>query len=357
MGTLIQVLAFGVGFGALLVWGFCHLMAQHGRVLMRLDALEKQLGEEGLIAPRPDARIGGVPAGSVLNDFCLPKLGGGTVTLHQWRGSRVLLIFVHPECSFSRELLAEISSMPQRVQDPVPILISSGDPARNRRLFEEYPVPYAVLLQEDHEVQSLYDLRGTPTGYLVDRDGRTAMHALVGAEALLERLRPAESRTHAKARGKAWRPVEESQLKRNGLEAGTPAPDFTLPRLDGGEVSLRDYRGSRVLLVFSDPGCGPCMQLAPKLEELHRGTDDVRVLIVSRGSVEANQKKAAELGLSFPIVLQRHWEISRAYAMFATPLGYLIDETGVLSSGAALGGAAILKLASRVEVRTGGSRK
>ncbi len=338
---------------AILVWAFCHLLAQHGRTLLRLEMLENQLIEEGLLPPKPDSKVGGVPPGSVLNDFSLPALSGGTMTLHQWRGSRVLLIFVHPDCSFSRELLAGIAALPDPVQDPKIILISSGDAAANRRMMEEYRLPYPVLLQDNHEVQALYNLRGTPTACLVDREGKTTTHAIVGVETILTRLRPRDECPPRQRTGKRWRPVEESHLNRRGLDPGTPAPDFTLCKLDGTQLSLRDFRGSRVLLVFSDPNCPPCMQTATKLEEIHRTRDDLRVLMVSRGSAEDNQKKVAELELSFPIVLQRHWEISRSYAMFATPIGYLIDEAGVLSSGAGMGEAAILALASSAPVLAG----
>ena len=82
-----------------------------------------------------------------------------------------------------------------------------------------------------------------------------------------------------------------------------------------------------MLLVFSDPACGPCQHLAPKLENLHR-RGDVQVLMISRGNTEANRQKVAEHGLTFPVVLQRHWEISRDYAVFATPVGYLVDAKG-----------------------------
>ena len=55
------------------------------------------------------------------------------------------------------------------------------------------------------------------------------------------------------------RSLARSKLKRDGLTAGTPAPDFRLPRLDGrGELTLSDLRGRKVLMVFSSPGCGPC---------------------------------------------------------------------------------------------------
>jgi hypothetical protein len=67
--------------------------------------------------------------------------------------------------------------------------------------------------------------------------------------------------------------------------------------------------------------------------------------MVSRRGLDANRTKAAALGLSFPIVLQRQWEISREYGMFATPIGYLIDGQGVITSDVAVGVEPILALA------------
>src|SRR6266481_8699071 len=62
------------------------------------------------------------------------------------------------------------------------------------------------------------------------------------------------------------RSLARSRIKRDGLKAGTSAPSFRLPRLDGGELALEELRGKRVLLVFSDPHCGPCQVLALELE-------------------------------------------------------------------------------------------
>src|SRR5439155_9533780 len=125
------------------------------------------------------------------------------------------------------------------------------------------------------------------------------------------------------------------------LTAGTPAPDFRLPRVDGGQLSLSDFRGRGVLLVFSDPQCGPCNHLAPRLEQLHRTATHLAVVMVSRGEAVDNGVKAAELGLTFPVALQKQWEVSRSYATFATPAGYLVDETGVIASDVAIGEDAI----------------
>src|SRR3990172_9625177 len=47
--------------------------------------------------------------------------------------------------------------------------------------------------------------------------------------------------------------LAKSRLKRDGLARGVAAPDFSIPRLDGGRLSLTEFRGRRILLIFSYP--------------------------------------------------------------------------------------------------------
>ena len=117
-----------------------------------------------------------------------------------------------------------------------------------------------------------------------------------------------------------------------------------MPRLDGGELSLDELRGRRVLLVFSDPHCGPCNWLLPELEKFHREHAEIGMVMISRGEPKENRAKVKEHGLSFPVVLQHRWEISRLYAMFATPMAYLIDEAGSTAAEVAVGTEPILSL-------------
>ena len=70
----------------------------------------------------------------------------------------------------------------------------------------------------------------------------------------------------------------------------------------------------------------------------------MQVVMISRGEPSENRKKVKEHGLTFPVVLQQRWEISRRYGMFATPMAYLIDEAGVIMSNVAVGVEPILKL-------------
>src|SRR6516164_1842354 len=76
-----------------------------------------------------------------------------------------------------------------------------------------------------------------------------------------------------------------SRLGRSGLKVGKKAPDFVLPSVAGADIGLHDYAGGKILLVFMQPGCGPCHRVTPDLDRLHR-QGDVQVLVVQNGDLE-----------------------------------------------------------------------
>jgi methylamine dehydrogenase accessory protein MauD len=123
-----------------------------------------------------------------------------------------------------------------------------------------------------------------------------------------------------------------SKLGRNGLRPGRKAPEFTLPDVNGREVSLRDFAGRRVLLVFMQPGCGPCNDVVPELNRLIPERDGVEVVIINRGDPEQNREWARSRGVRFPVLSQTGIELSRRYEAYATPFGFVIDERGVIRS-------------------------
>src|SRR5262249_55447833 len=71
---------------------------------------------------------------------------------------------------------------------------------------------------------------------------------------------------------------------------------------------------------------------------------DLKLVMISKGEPKENRAKVKEHGLTFPMVLQRQWEISRRYAMFATPIAYLIDEQGIIARDVAVGDESIIDL-------------
>lgn len=341
-----------VAFGA---WLGYQLVLQNGRILLRLEAIEKRL------PPRSESKQqqpSGLPLGSAAPDFELPDLAGVRHKLSEFRGRNVLLLFFNPSCGFCTKMAADLAALPLEGgdQQAIPIVVTTGGLEQNRKLIEQYGIRCVVLRQEQMEVASQFRAQGTPMGYRIDAAGRIASGLAVGAEPLLNlaaapelhQLRPAANTDGSAARVHEPDPsLARSKLNRNGLKAGTLAPEFCLPRIDGGELSLAEFRGQRLLLVFSDPNCGPCDDLAPGLQHIHAERLALSVLMISRRDMEATRAKAAILRLSFPTVVQKQWEVSLQYGMFATPIAYLIDEQGVLLSDVAVGVGPILALAEQ----------
>jgi peroxiredoxin len=135
------------------------------------------------------------------------------------------------------------------------------------------------------------------------------------------------------------KPLRESRIERNGIKAGSLAPDFTLPDLNGRSISLEQYRGRRLVLIFSDPHCGPCAQLAPYLVRVYGRRRDIstEILVISRGDLEENRQKAQANGFTFPVVLQDRWKLSKKYGIFATPVAFVITADGRIERDVAIG--------------------
>ena len=399
----VFVLELNAAWAAILVvcWLGWLLLRQNGRILLRLEALEKRLEQSG---NGDESEAGMLPIGSPAPDFELSDLAGDRKSLANFLGQPVLLIFFDPACGFCRELLpklVKICRVPRQVErdaslvtateatepgqsavpdggvqnisasspDSLPprvLIVSTGDVEANRQLLDEHKLTCPVLLQKEAEVATSYQANGTPTGYLVDASGKIASELAMGGEALLKLAgRKAESgklkpeidqglsepvtgNGNDRENRFSKRSLARSKLKRDGLKAGTFAPEFRLPLLDGGEISLADLRGRPVFLVFSSPHCGPCNTLAPKLEKFHRKHSELEVVMISRGEPGENREKVKEHGLTFPVVLQKQWEISRQYAIFASPVAYLIDGGGVITADVAVGVDPILDLMTRV---------
>jgi methylamine dehydrogenase accessory protein MauD len=119
-----------------------------------------------------------------------------------------------------------------------------------------------------------------------------------------------------------------SRLGRGGLKTGKKAPDFTLSSVAGHEVSLHDFAGRKLFLVFTQSGCKPCHRIMPELNKLQRG-GDVQVLVVNNGEMEATRQWA---GACFPVLAQQQFSVSKRYEMYATPFAFLIDERGIIAS-------------------------
>jgi len=130
--------------------------------------------------------------------------------------------------------------------------------------------------------------------------------------------------------------VTPSRIGRDGLKLGKKAPDFTLPSAANGEASLHDFRGRKLLLVFTQSGCGPCRTIIPELNRVN-DKGEHQVLVVNNGDLEQTRKWVTEVEARFPVLAQEKFNLSKRYEVFATPFAFLIDEQGLVASKGIVG--------------------
>lgn len=132
-----------------------------------------------------------------------------------------------------------------------------------------------------------------------------------------------------------------------GLTLFSQAPVFVLPDLRGVRRSLADWRGHPLLVIFVDPACPHSRALAPGLAALTANPSDVDplLLLVTTGSVAANEDFVYGNHLRCPVLVQEDREVASAYRAMATPVGYRVDPVGRIVSPLAIGADMLLALA------------
>jgi uncharacterized membrane protein YphA (DoxX/SURF4 family)/thiol-disulfide isomerase/thioredoxin len=141
------------------------------------------------------------------------------------------------------------------------------------------------------------------------------------------------------------RAAPDARSGRTDLAIGTPAPGFELPALEGTTVSMRSLlkRGRPTLLVFSDPHCGPCQELAPDVAEWQRlYADELTVAVVEQGDGSRTHREDEHGRRS--VLLQSGTEVADAYGARGTPSAVLVGTDGRVASPVAGGSAAIEEL-------------
>jgi peroxiredoxin Q/BCP len=102
-------------------------------------------------------------------------------------------------------------------------------------------------------------------------------------------------------------------------EVGDPAPEFSLPRSGGGQQSLKDLRGRKVVLYFypkaDTPGCTQEAMAfsALKAKFAAAGTD---VIGISADPVKAQDRFTTKRKLTTPLLSDETHEVLEAYGVW-----------------------------------------
>lgn len=115
---------------------------------------------------------------------------------------------------------------------------------------------------------------------------------------------------------------------------GRPAPDFTLPTLDGGEFRLSDYRGKPVVLNFWATWCGPCQRELPAIQRAAEHYDGVVVFaaIDQAEPIDRVQRFVDEAGLTVVVPMDGEQLVGERYDVRGLPTTYFVDEAGIIRS-------------------------
>ncbi len=128
----------------------------------------------------------------------------------------------------------------------------------------------------------------------------------------------------------------EINLPKVGLEPGNAAPNFTLPRLDGGKMSLKDTRGNVVVIGFCTLFFDPCLTVAQFAQELHEKYESRGLVILSidtqkTDDIEAIKKLRDEHGLTYEILLDPNRIVASMYKNVVMPHVIVLNRRGIIT--------------------------
>jgi len=123
-------------------------------------------------------------------------------------------------------------------------------------------------------------------------------------------------------------------LQYSPLRVKHPAPNFTLPGLNGKMINLSDYRGKVVLVNVWATWCPPCVDEMPSMEKLYQALKDENFEILAVSIDALGEKVVApfmkKYNLSFPALIDPDGSIKTLYQTTGVPESFIINQEGVL---------------------------
>lgn len=117
------------------------------------------------------------------------------------------------------------------------------------------------------------------------------------------------------------------------LQAGARAADFTLQRLEGGSLSLREIIATGpALLAFFKVNCPVCQMTFPFLERLQ--SQGLPVYGISQNGPEDTRDFQRHFSITFPMLLDTEssgFPVSNAFGISSVPTLYVVEPGGTIS--------------------------
>lgn len=328
---------------SVVVWLLIQVLAQQGRILLRLDELDERptAARQGQVRSTQPAAAG-LPVGAVAPAVTLRNLADQSETFATLLepGRPLALVFMDPDCSPCNRLLPDLGVWARSLADKLQVVVvSRGTVEANRSKAAAHGLD-KILLQENYEVAAAFGVNATPAMVLVTANGKIGAPTAIGPDDVSGLMKyvaahpppsePSESSGHSRA----------SRVVR--ADIGGVLPNVTLACANGGVFALSGLLGTRTGLVFWSPQCGYCIAMLPQLRawEARTPSGAPRVLVISRGSPTQNQA----LGLRSMVLLDDAFSLGDVVGATGTPSAVLVDAEGKIASGVAVGARGVFDL-------------
>jgi uncharacterized membrane protein YphA (DoxX/SURF4 family)/thiol-disulfide isomerase/thioredoxin len=142
-----------------------------------------------------------------------------------------------------------------------------------------------------------------------------------------------------------------------GLPVDSIAPAFELTAYAGGKSSLAQLLtyGKPLLLIFTNPNCGPCVVLFKEIKEWQEShSEQLTIALISFGTIKENFVNVARNRLG-QVLLQQEREVAEKYGASVTPTAVVVNTSGRIASPLAAGADEIRKLLTTVLGNSHGS--
>ena len=126
-------------------------------------------------------------------------------------------------------------------------------------------------------------------------------------------------------------PAASTTVSDTTVPAGPSAPDFTLPLVGGGELTLSEYEGDKPVIVdFWASWCHNCQRNMPIASQLYSEySDEVEIIGVNIRESEATASGFLNThGVDFPNVLDADGHVSTTYGVQYTKTKVMINRNG-----------------------------